>query len=63
MFTHLTAATSARHEGRLAAQLGDTSGAVRAYRRYLAMRRDAEPVLHAQRDSVRAELARLERRR
>jgi hypothetical protein len=58
----LPAATSARLEGRLAAQTGDTAGAVRAYRRYLWLRRDAEPPLVPQRDSVRAALAALERR-
>jgi len=54
-----TAATGAREEGRLAALVGDTTGAVRAYREYLRLRSDAEPVLVPQRDSVRAEVARL----
>ncbi len=58
-----TEATGARMEGRLAALVGDTVAAVRAYRRYLNMRRYAEPVLIPQRDSVQAELARLEGRR
>ena len=49
-----------REEGRLAALAGDTAGAVAAYRRYLLVRQDAEPALVPQRDSVRAELARLE---
>ncbi len=53
------AASDAREEGRLAALLGDTTTAIRAYRRYLDFRRDAEPALIPQRDSVRAELARL----
>jgi len=56
-------AINAREEGRLAALVGDTTGAVRAYRRYLDFRRDPEPALIPQRDSVRAELARLEGRR
>ncbi len=51
-----------RRVGRLAAQLGDTASAVRAYRRYLMLRRDADPVLIPERDSVQAALARLERR-
>jgi hypothetical protein len=56
-------AAAAREEGRLAALVGDTTGAIRAYRRYLGFRRDAERRLIPQRDSVRAELARLEGRR
>ncbi len=55
-------AVRSRAEGRLAALAGDTTAAIRAYRRYLDFRRDAEPALIPQRDSVRAELARLERR-
>jgi tetratricopeptide (TPR) repeat protein len=51
-----------RREGRLAAQLGDTTRAIRAYRRYLMLRRDADPALISERDSVAAALARLERR-
>jgi hypothetical protein len=50
---------SLRHEGRLAAALGDHAGAVRAYQRYLAHRAGADPALRAAADSVRAELARL----
>ena len=46
-----------REEGRLAAQLGDTAGAIRAYRHYLALRSDPEPRLRAQADTVRMELA------
>jgi hypothetical protein len=45
-----------REEGRLAAVTGDTSGAVRAYRHYLALRADPDPELVPQRDSVRAAL-------
>jgi len=52
-------ATGAREEGRLAALVGDTTAAVRAYRRYLDFRRDAEPALVPQRDSVRAAMGRL----
>jgi tetratricopeptide (TPR) repeat protein/TolB-like protein len=51
-----------REEGRLAAVVGDTAGAIRAYRTYLIMHQDAEAILIPQRDSVRAELVRLERR-
>jgi TolB-like protein len=53
--------TYLREEGRLAARLGDTAGAIRAYRHYLALRSDPEPSLRPQVDSVRADLARLER--
>jgi tetratricopeptide (TPR) repeat protein len=59
--TGVVEATRCREEGRLAALAGDTTGAIAAYRRFLALRQDAEPVLVPQRDSVRAELARLER--
>jgi hypothetical protein len=48
-----------REEGRLAAATGDTAGAVRAYRHYLALRADPEPALVPQRDSVRAALGAL----
>ena len=60
---HLTdyLATHLREEGRLAALLGDTTGAVGAYGRYLALRSDAEPALRPGLESVRAELARLTR--
>jgi hypothetical protein len=50
-----------REEGRLAAAVGDTAGAIRAYDHYLALRAtpsDYEP-WRLQRDSVRAELAAL----
>jgi hypothetical protein len=50
-------------EGRLAASLGDRAGAIRAYEHYLALRSDPEPVLRPQRDSIRAEVARLKRGR
>jgi tetratricopeptide (TPR) repeat protein len=52
-------AASLRMEGRLAVQVGDTEGAMRAYRHYLALRSDPEPALLGQADSVRAELGRL----
>ena len=45
-----------REEGRLAAQLGDTTGAIRAYRHYLALRESPDPLWRAPWDSVRAEL-------
>jgi len=48
-----------REEGRLAAALGDTAGAIRAYRHYLALRSAPEPQLRAQADTVRTELATL----
>jgi TolB-like protein len=51
--------TSLREEGRLAALSGDTAGARRAYRHYLALRSDPEPVLRPQADSVRRALAAL----
>jgi serine/threonine protein kinase len=46
-------------EGRLAALTGDRSGAVRAYRHYLALRSDSEPALRPAIEAVRAELAKL----
>jgi tetratricopeptide (TPR) repeat protein len=49
-------------EGRLAALVGDTLGAVRAYRFYLEITADAEPILAPKRDSIKAELVRLTRR-
>ena len=50
-------------EGRLAARLGDRAGAIRAYKHYLALRSDPERRLRLQRDSIRAEVDRLERAR
>jgi tetratricopeptide (TPR) repeat protein/TolB-like protein len=47
---------------RLAASVGDTALAVRAGRRYLDFTAEGEPAVAAARDSVRAELARLEHR-
>jgi tetratricopeptide (TPR) repeat protein len=58
---HLTdyLAAHLRAEGRLAALTGDSAGAARAYRHYLALRSDAEPSVRPSVDSVRAELANL----
>ena len=55
-------ASSLRHEGRLAAALGDRAGAVRAFEHHLALRHDPEPSLRASTDSVRAELVSLKGR-
>src|SRR4051812_6713858 len=52
-------ASHLRQEGRLAALSGDTSGAIRAYRHYLALRSDPEPTLGPVVDAVRAEMAKL----
>ncbi len=52
---------SLREEGRLAAATGDRAGALKAYRRYLLMRQDAEPSFRAHLDGIRREVARLER--
>jgi hypothetical protein len=49
-----------REEGRLAALTGDTVAAIRAYRRYLALRGDAEPRLQPRVRQVRGALAALE---
>lgn len=54
-------ATYLREEGRLAAATRDREGAVRAYRQYLRLRKDAEPSVQQQVATVRRELARLER--
>jgi hypothetical protein len=51
----------ARKEGRIAELAGDREGAIRAYRRYLAIRVDPVDRLKPEVESVRAELARLER--
>ena len=48
-----------REEGRLAALTGDRTGAIAAYRHYLALRQDPEPALRPQVDQVRRELAKL----
>jgi tetratricopeptide (TPR) repeat protein len=52
-------ATFFREEGRLAALAGDTAGAVRAYRHYLAIRPDPEPPAATEDAAVRARLAEL----
>jgi hypothetical protein len=51
--------TFLREEGRLAALTGDTAGAIRAYRHYLALRPDPEPEVKREDDRVREVLARL----
>ena len=51
--------TFLREEGRLAAMVGDTSGAVRAYQHYLAIRPNPEPGVRTEVEQVREELARL----
>jgi hypothetical protein len=57
----LHAATWAREEGRIAALAGDREGAIRAYRKYLAIRVEPDPSLKPEVEQVRRELARLER--
>jgi hypothetical protein len=52
-----------RQEGKWAAVAGDTTAAIKAYRHYLLWREKPEQPYVAQRDSVRAELASLERRK
>lgn len=55
-------ASDLHEEARLAAVAGDTAGAVRAYRHYLALRLDPEPILRPQVESARAFLHRLDAR-
>jgi hypothetical protein len=55
------AAAIAREEGRIAALAGDREGAIRAYRKYLAIRVEPDPSLKPEVEQVRRELARLER--
>jgi serine/threonine-protein kinase len=55
-------AASLRHEGRLAAALGDRAGAIRAFEHHLALRHTPEAALRASTDSVRNELASLKAR-
>lgn len=50
-----TLAVQLRQEGRLAAMVGDTAGALRAYEHYLKLRASPEPPLVPQRDSVLSE--------
>jgi serine/threonine-protein kinase len=54
-------ATQLREQGRLAALAGEHEEAIRAYRRYLALRADAEPALRPQVEAVRRELRQLEK--
>lgn len=58
-FPDFSVAMRRRQEARLAAATGDTVSAIRVYHEYLEQRRDPEPVLIPQRDSVQAELNRL----
>jgi len=51
-----------RLEGRLSVLAGDTAAALHAYRRWLALTANADSVVAPMRDSVRAEVARLEGR-
>jgi hypothetical protein len=51
--------TFLREEGRLAAQVGDTAGAIRALELYLGRHIDPEPAVEAQDRRIRQELARL----
>jgi TolB-like protein len=55
--------TQLREEGRLAARLGDRTGAIRAYEHYLALRSNPEPALVPERDSIQSEVNRLKRGR
>ena len=50
-----------REEGRIAALLGDTATATRAYKRAIDLLADADPMVRAKRDSMVASLARLRR--
>ncbi|HET6576973.1 MAG TPA: protein kinase [Gemmatimonadales bacterium] len=49
--------TYLREGARIAGEVGDTAGAVRGWRRFLALRAHAEPALGAEVDSARARLA------
>jgi tetratricopeptide (TPR) repeat protein len=49
--------TYLREEGRLAALTGDTAGAIKAYRHYLALRSEPEPALKPEVQRVRTGLA------
>jgi hypothetical protein len=53
--------TFLREEGRLAALIGDTLGATRAYQEYLTLCPNPELQLQPEVQQVRAELARLRR--
>ena len=52
-------ATYLREQARVGLQVGDTAGAIRALRRYVALRQQAEPALRPEVDRARGELARL----
>jgi len=54
-------ATYLRERGRLGAAAGDREAAIAAYRRYLTLRANPEPVLAQDIATVRSELAKLER--
>ena len=54
--------TYAREEGRLLALMGDTAGALGAYRYYLTLRSDPEPALAPEVARVRREVQRLQQR-
>lgn len=54
-----TLAESLRDEGRLAAAVGDTAGAIDAYEYYLELRSDPEPELLPEVEEVRTQLAML----
>lgn len=62
-WTFPTLVTYHRGEGRIAAEAGDTAGAIRAYQRWLRIRADAEPRLQPQVPGVRGALAGLQRGR
>ncbi|MEE8062237.1 MAG: serine/threonine-protein kinase [Gemmatimonadales bacterium] len=51
--------TYLREEGRLAAIVGDTAGAIRAYGHYLALRSKPAPIVQPEVDQVREQLAAL----
>jgi hypothetical protein len=54
--------TYLREQARIGLEVGDTAGAVRALRRYVALRANGEPVRRAELDSARARLGVLVRR-
>ena len=49
-----------QEEGRLAALAGDRDLAIRSYRRYLALRRDADPAIQHQVEAIQKEVQQLE---
>jgi len=51
--------TFLREEARLARQVGDRAGAIRAYQEYLALRYRPDPAIQVEVDQMRAELAKL----